>query len=48
MFLVWVRTVLSDTHQFAGDGRPVELAGEQPQHVPLASGQRLDEPSGSG
>ena len=43
MFLVWVRSVFSDTESCAGDVRPVEVGAEQPEHVELAVAQRLDE-----
>ena len=43
MFLVWVRTVFSDTDELAGDVRAVQVGSEQPEHVELAFAQRLDQ-----
>ena len=46
MFLVWVRTVFSDTIELAGDVRTVQVGSEQPEHVELALAQRLDQVAG--
>ena len=43
MFLVWVRTVASDTRELARDVRAVEVAVQEAQDLELAFAERLDQ-----
>ena len=43
MLLVCVRTVFGDTHQFASDVRPTELAPQEAQDLELPFAERFDQ-----
>jgi hypothetical protein len=46
MFLVSVRRGAQGHREFSRDVGPVEVGGEEPEHVQFAFAQRLDEPLG--